>query len=72
MPTRPCLPCASQPLHVPRIAEPLFRPVVRKERTQQVALAMPARAPSPLQQGWKPMWSDYLQVQDQITQAWNA
>ena len=60
------------PLHVPRIAEPLFKLVVRKEHMQQVALAMPARAPSPRVPGWKPTWPDYPQGLDQIIQAWNA
>ena len=60
------------PLHVPRIAEPLFKLVVRKEHMQQVALAMPARAPSPRVPGWKPTWPDYPQGLDQIILAWNA
>ena len=60
------------PLHVPRIAEPLFKLVVRKEHMQQVALAMPARAPSPRVPGWKPTWPAYPQGLDQIILAWNA
>ena len=60
------------PLHVPRIAEPLIKPVVRKEHMQQVTLAMPARASSPRVPGWKPVWPDYRQGLDQIIQAWDA
>src|SRR5919197_3667069 len=35
------------PLHVPRIAAPLIRAIVRKEHMQQCDLAMPAQAPKP-------------------------
>ena len=35
------------PLHVPLIAKPLIKPVVRDEHMQQVALAMLLRAPLP-------------------------
>ena len=60
------------PLHVPRIAGPLFERVVRKEHMQQVELPMPARAPSPRVPGWKPSWPDYRNALDQIIEAWNA
>ena len=60
------------PLHVPGIAEPLYKLVVAREHMQQVALAMPARAPSPRVPGWKPTWPDYRLGLDQTTQAWSA
>ena len=58
------------PLHVPRLAAPLFTLVVRKEHMQQVALAMPARAPSPRVPGWKPQWVDYRKGLQQVIAAW--
>jgi nucleoside-diphosphate-sugar epimerase len=60
------------PLHVPRVAAPLFKLVVREEHMQQVALAMPTRAPSPRVPGWKPVWPDHRHGLDQIIEAWNA
>ena len=57
------------PLHVPHIAAPLFKRVVREEHMQQVALAMPARAPSPRVPGWKPLWPDYRKGLDQVIEA---
>lgn len=60
------------PLHAPRVAEPLFKLVVRKEHMQQVALAMPARPPSPRVPGWKPAWPDHRVALDRIVEAWNA
>jgi nucleoside-diphosphate-sugar epimerase len=60
------------PLHVPVIATPLIRLVVRKEHMQQAALAMPARAPSPRVPGWKPVFSDYRDGLDQTLEAWTA
>jgi nucleoside-diphosphate-sugar epimerase len=59
------------PLHVPRIAAPLIGLLVRKEHMQQVALAMPARTPSPRVPGWKPAWPDYRDGLDQIVAAWH-
>jgi nucleoside-diphosphate-sugar epimerase len=58
------------PLHVPRIAAPLIKLVVREEHMQQTALAMPARPPSPRVPGWKPAFSDYRNGLDQIIEAW--
>ena len=60
------------PLHVPRIAEPLVKLVVRKEHMQQVALAMPARAPSPRVPGWRPRWTDYRTGLDRIVDGWST
>jgi hypothetical protein len=60
------------PLHVPRIAAPLIRPLVLKEHMQQAALAMPARTPSPRVPGWKPAFPDYRVGLDQIIEAWKA
>jgi nucleoside-diphosphate-sugar epimerase len=58
------------PLHVPRIAAPLMKLVVREEHMQQVALAMRARAPAPRVPGWKPAFADYRDGLDQIIEAW--
>ncbi len=59
-------------LHVPVIAKPLIKVVVREEHMQQAALAMPARAPSPSVPGWKPVFSDYRKGLDQIIEAWGG
>ena len=60
------------PLHVPRIATPLIKLVVRKEHMQQVALAMPAQAPVPRVPGWTPRLADVRVGIDQTLAAWNA
>jgi nucleoside-diphosphate-sugar epimerase len=60
------------PLHVPRIATPFIKLVVRNEHMQQVSLAMPSRSPSPRVPGWKPTFPDYRIGLDQIIEAWNA
>lgn len=60
------------PLHVPLIAAPVMRLIVREEHMQQSALAMPARAPSPRVPGWKPQFSDYRAGLDQSIEAWSA
>jgi nucleoside-diphosphate-sugar epimerase len=58
------------PLHVPRIAAPLMKRLVREEHMQQVALAMPARAPAPRVSGWKPAFPDYRDGLDQVIESW--
>jgi nucleoside-diphosphate-sugar epimerase len=60
------------PLHVPRIATPFIRPIVRKEHMQQCALAMPPVSPRPPVPGWKARVTDYRIGQDQIIAAWDA
>jgi nucleoside-diphosphate-sugar epimerase len=60
------------PLHVPRIATPVIRLIVREEHMQQTALAMPARAPGPRVPGWKPKFADYRKGLDQVVEAWDA
>jgi len=60
------------PLHVPLVAAPLFKHLVRTEHMQQVALAMPARAPSPRVPGWKPAWTDHRLGLDQVVADWSA
>jgi nucleoside-diphosphate-sugar epimerase len=60
------------PLHVPRIAAPVMRAIVREEHMQQTALAMPARVPAPRVPGWTPAFADYRAGLDQIIEAWNA
>lgn len=60
------------PLHVPRIATPFIKLLVRKEHMQQVALAMPAQAPLPRVPGWKPRFADYRAGLCQTLVAWSA
>jgi nucleoside-diphosphate-sugar epimerase len=60
----------SRPLHVPRIAAPVMRLIVREEHMQQAALAMPARAPGPRVPGWKPVYADYRAGLDQVVATW--
>lgn len=60
------------PLHVPRIAAPVIRLIVREEHMQQAALAMPARAPAPRVPGWTPAFADYRRGLDQVVAAWGA
>jgi nucleoside-diphosphate-sugar epimerase len=60
------------PLHVPRIATALIRPIVRKEHMQQCELAMPPVAPKPQVPGWKPRVTDYRVAQERIIAAWKA
>ena len=60
------------PLHVPRIATPVIKLIVREEHMQQAALAMPSRPPSPRVPGWKPVFTDYRKGLDQVVAAWDA
>jgi nucleoside-diphosphate-sugar epimerase len=60
------------PLHVPLLARPVIKLIVREEHLQQAALAMPSRAPSPRVPGWKPKFPDYRAGLDQIIEAWEA
>lgn len=61
-----------RPLHVPRIAAPVMRLIVREAHMQQTALALPARAPGPRVPGWKPVYADYRAGLDQVIAAWKA
>jgi nucleoside-diphosphate-sugar epimerase len=60
------------PLHVPTVAKPFMRLVVREEHMQQVALSLPEQAPVPRVPGWKPAFPDYRSGLDQIIEAWNV
>lgn len=60
------------PLHVPVIATPLIKLIVREEHMQQVALGMPARLPTPQVPGWKPRYPDYRNGLDRVVGAWGA
>lgn len=60
------------PLHVPRIATPVIKLIVREEHMQQVALAMPSRPPAPRVPGWKLVFADYRKGLDQVVGAWDA
>jgi nucleoside-diphosphate-sugar epimerase len=58
------------PLHVPRLAAPLMRAIVRTEHVQQCELAMSAQAPRPSVPGWKPRVTDYRAGLDAVVAAW--
>jgi nucleoside-diphosphate-sugar epimerase len=60
------------PLHVPAIAAPVMRLIVREEHMQQAALAMPPRSPAPRVPGWNPQFSDYRAGLNQSIEAWSA
>jgi nucleoside-diphosphate-sugar epimerase len=60
------------PLHVPRIATPVIRLIVREEHMQQAALAMPSRPPAPRVPGWKPAFADYRKGLEQVAEAWSG
>jgi len=60
------------PLHVPRIATPVIRLIVRQEHMQQAALAMPSRPAAPRVPGWKPVFADYRKGLDQVVAAWES
>jgi len=60
------------PLHVPRIATPVIKLIVREEHLQQTALAMPSRAPGPRVPGWRPAFADYRRGLDQVVEEWSA
>jgi nucleoside-diphosphate-sugar epimerase len=60
------------PLHVPRIAAPVIRLIVREAHMQQAALPMPRRAPAPRVPGWTPAFGDYRKGLDQVVAAWRA
>ncbi|MCU0896107.1 MAG: hypothetical protein MUC55_01250 [Burkholderiales bacterium] len=60
------------PLHVPVIATPLIKAIVRTEHMQQTALAMPAEAPAPGVPGWRPVYADYRKGLDEAIASWRA
>ncbi len=60
------------PLHVPLLAEPLMKLIVRKEHMQQTALAMPVDVPAPQLPLWTPRWTDHRAALDQIIAGWDT
>jgi nucleoside-diphosphate-sugar epimerase len=58
------------PLHVPRIATPVIRLIVREEHMQQAALAMPGGVPGPRVPGWRPAFPSYREGLAQVLAAW--
>ena len=58
------------PLHVPLIAEPLMKLIVRKEHVQQTALAMPVDLPAPTVPRWTPQWTDHPAALQAIIASW--
>jgi nucleoside-diphosphate-sugar epimerase len=59
-----------RPLHVPRLAAPLMRLIVRPEHVQQCDHAVPPRPPAPPVPGWRPVHVDYRICQDEIIADW--
>jgi nucleoside-diphosphate-sugar epimerase len=62
----------AHPLHLPALARPLARAIIREEHMQQTAYGMPAAAPRPGVPGWKPRFADYRKGLDQVISAWAA
>jgi nucleoside-diphosphate-sugar epimerase len=60
----------SHPLHIPALAAPLMRVIIRKEHMQQAALAMPAKAPKPNVPGWRPRHPDYRKGLAETIASW--
>jgi hypothetical protein len=50
----------------------LVKVIIREAHMQQVALAMPRRAPIPHVPGWKPKFLDYREGLDQIIEAFGT
>jgi nucleoside-diphosphate-sugar epimerase len=61
----------AHPLHLPALARPLARAIIREEHMQQTAYGMPAGAPRPGVPGWKPRFADYRDGLDEVIAAWN-
>lgn len=61
-----------RPLHVPRLAAPVMRLIVREEHMQQAALGMPARVPRPRVPGWRPSHGSYREGLDQVFGVWQT
>ena len=62
----------ARPLHLPSLAKPLARLIIREEHMQQAAFGMPSRAPAPRVPGWKPAFADYRKGLDQVIEAWRV
>jgi nucleoside-diphosphate-sugar epimerase len=60
------------PLHVPLIARPIIKLLVREEHMQQAALAMRPRPPAPRVPKWQPDFPDYGKGLDQVFETWRA
>lgn len=61
----------SRPLHIPGIAGPLMRPVVRSAHQQMVDLAA-TRTAMPQVPGFTPRYPDFRAGLDQVLEAWQA
>ena len=57
------------PMHLPLPSPLLARLIIREEHMQQIALAMPHRAPAPRVPGWEPRFPDYRAGFDQVVAA---
>jgi nucleoside-diphosphate-sugar epimerase len=62
----------AHPLHLPALAKPLARAIIREEHMQQTAYGMPAGAPRPGVPGWRPRFADYRAGLDDAVAAWAA
>lgn len=60
----------AHPLHLPAIAKPLARAIIREEHMQQTAYGMPPDAPRPTVPGWRPRFADYREGLDDVVAAW--
>jgi nucleoside-diphosphate-sugar epimerase len=60
----------ARPLHLPAIAKPFARVIIREEHMQQTAFGMPRRAPGPSVPGWTPRYADYRAGLDEVVAAW--
>jgi nucleoside-diphosphate-sugar epimerase len=58
------------PLHLPAWTKLAAQAIVCEEHMQQVALSMPAPAPTPRLPRWKPAFADYREGLDQVIEAW--
>jgi nucleoside-diphosphate-sugar epimerase len=62
----------ARPLHLPALAKPLARVIIREEHMQQTAFGMPAQPPRPSVPGWKPRYPDCRAALDGIVTAWSG
>lgn len=62
----------AHPLHLPALAKPLARVIIREEHMQQTDFAMPAQPPRPAVPGWRPRYPDCRAALDGIVTAWSG
>jgi nucleoside-diphosphate-sugar epimerase len=62
----------AHPLHLPAIARPLARALIREEHMQQAAFGMPSAPPRPGVPGWRPRFADYRTALDAVIAEWET